>query len=388
MLFNFKDVLRSMRLGFSVKKVWIGFLGILLGTTLYSLCSYFALALGPEWTWKMIWQSYRYIPVPIIGTTHMLWYGWIIWVIGFALFIFVNLLAVEAISKMAYEQLKGDEFYEVTDAIKFSLKNWKGIVLSPITLVAIIGALLLTGFICGLAGRIPYVGQIVLGLFFVPIAFGALFVVYLCVVLFLSFLVSPAVVGTTKSDTFDTLFEVFSVLNDQTWRIVTWEALVGFLSAFGIYIIGWFTKKALILTHWAVGLWQGPRGWFNAMWSNALWYLPAIPAIPWLENVVGRFIPTMIFPHQWVVQNGATAFGSFLMGICFYLIAFFVLAYGAAVWGAGQTAIYTVLVKIKDDKNLLEVKEEEFEEEEVKEEKKEEEVKEEVKEEEAEKKEE
>lgn len=62
------------------------------------------------------------------------------------------------------------------------------------------------------------------------------------------------------------------------------------------------------------------------------------------------------------------------MGGTFYLLAFIVLGYAMAIQGSGQTLIYTILVKIKDNKNLLEEKEElfgeEFEEEEEEEEKK------------------
>jgi hypothetical protein len=377
MLFNFKDVLRSMRLGFSAKKIWVGFLGILIGTILYSILSYVALTLMADWNWVTVWREYRFIPVPIIGYTVMPWYSWAIWIVGVALFVFVNLLAIGAISKVTFEQVKGDEFYEVTEALKFSLKNWKGIILSPLTLIIICGVVLLCGFAFGLVGRIPYLGQLVLGLLFVPIALGALFLVYLAVVLFLSFLVSPSVVGTTKSDTFDTLFEVFSILNDQTWRVVVWEALATFLSVAGIFIVAWFTKKALALAYFAIPLWQGPREWFTAMWQNGVWYLPSCPPIVWVENLAGSFLPTLLFPHTWITQNWATAFGGFCIGIGFHFIAFFVLAYGMSIWSAGQTMLYTVLVKIKDDKNLLEVKEEIEEEIKEEEEKKEEEKKEE-----------
>ncbi len=363
MLFNFKDVLRSMRLGFSAKKIWIGFLGILTGTIIYSILSYVAFSLSANWNWIEVWREYRLIPVPIVGYTQLPWFSWVVWGVGIALFVFIKLLTIGAISKISFEQLKGDEFYEVTEAIKFSLKRSKAILLSPITLIVISGVILLCGFIFGLVGRIPYFGQLAIGILFIPIALGALFLVYLFVVLFLSFLIGPSVVATTKSDTFDTLFEVFSVLNDQTWRVVVWEVLVAFLSLAGTAILAWFTKNALRLTHFAISLWQGPRGPFQAMWNNGLWYLPSCPPLVWTENILGRFLPTMLVPHTWMTQNWATAFGGFCIGIGFHLIALLVLAYGLSIWSVGQTTIYTVLVKIKDDKNLLEVKEEEFEEE-------------------------
>jgi len=375
--FSFKDVVRAPRIGFSAKKIWVGFVGLLVGTILYSIMSYFAYTSSIDWTWTEVWRQFRYIPVPVIGETHFMWYGWVLWAFGVVFFAAMNLLAIGAISKLTFEQLRGDEFYEVTDAIKYSLKQWKSIVLSPGTLAIFIGSLILVGFICGLIGRIPYAGQLLAGIFFIPVAFGALFVIYLGVVFVLSFFLSPAVGATTKSDTFDTLFELFSCLNDQTWRIVLWEVFVGFCSFVGMWVLGWMTKQALILFHWAASLWAGtrmiaeaPHSWWETMWNNGLWYLSPCPPIQWIESIVGRITPALIYPQRLMPVNWAEGIGGFLTGCGFYVIAFFVIAYGLSTWGAGQSLIYTVLVKIKDDKNLLEKKEEEFEEEKIEEDKK------------------
>ncbi|MDI6840831.1 MAG: hypothetical protein QMD71_08320 [bacterium] len=378
MHFNFADVVRAPRLGFSAKKIWVGFLGLLLGTILYSVMGYFAYVTSPDWTWTEVWRAFKYIPVPVIGETHLMWYGWICWAFGIVFFVAVNLLSIAGISKLTFEQLRGDEFYEVTDAIKYSLKQWKSIILSPIALAICIGALVLFGFVCGLIGRIPYAGQLLAGIFFIPVALGALFVVYLLIIFLLSFVLAPSVGATTESDTFDTLFELFSCLNDQTWRLILWEVFIAFCGGAGVWILGWLTKKSLILFHWAAGLWAGTRviadeshSWWQIIWNNGLWYLPPCPPIQWLESILGRITPVLLYPTTWMPVNWAEWIGGFLAGLGFYFLAFFVVAYGLSTWGAGQALIYTVLVKIKDDKNLLEKKEEEFKEEKVEEKKEE-----------------
>jgi hypothetical protein len=379
MQFSFKDVIRCPRVAFSAKKIWVGFLGLLFGTILYSVMTYFAYASSPDWTWKEIWREFRYIPVPIIGTTHLMWYGWISWVFGIVFFVAINLLAIGAIAKLTYEQLRGDEFYEVGDAIKHSLKQWKVTLASPLVLVIFIGSLILVGFMCGLIGRIPYVGQVLAGLFFIPVAFGALFVVYLGIVFVASLCLSPTVSNVSDSDTFDTLFEVFSCLNDQTWRLVLWEIFTVFCVCSGVWILGWLVKKGLLLMYWAARMWAGVREvgektycWWESIWNNGLCYLSPCPPIHQVENIVGRIAPVLIYTPKWVSVNIAEWIGGFLIGLSFYFLMFFVLAYGISIWGVGQTFIYLVLVKIKDEKNLLEKKEEEFEEEEIEEEKEEE----------------
>lgn len=382
MNFNFKDVFRAGRFGFSAKKIWIGFAGLTIGLILYCLFAYAAFATSPNWTITQVWQTFRYIPHPF--GVHLAWWGWVIWGVGVALFGFMKMISLCAIAKVTFEQLRGDEFYEAKEAFKFAFKNWKGVFLSPVTLAIVIGVILLFGFILGLGGRIPYVGQILVGIFALPIFAAALFLVYLCVVFFVSLFLSPSVVATTKSDTFDTLFEVFSVLNDQPWRLFLWETVLAVVSFVGAFILGFFVKRGLLLSKFALSLWAGPRHWMDIVWMKGLWYLPqaAFPPFSWIAN---GFLPVMTTSRvTYVAGNGAEAFAGWLLGLSFHFVVIFVIAYALAIVGSGNALIYTVLVKIKDDKNLLERREEEeFEPEPVKEEeKKEEEKKEEKKEEE------
>lgn len=368
MHFNYKDVFRAGRFGFSAKKIWVGFVGILLGIIIYSLFAYAAFISSPNWDVKQVWQSYRYIPLPF--GVDLAWWGWLIWGIGALLCGFIKMMALTAIAKITFEQLRGDEFYEAKEALKFAFRNWKGVFLSPVTLAIVIGFILVCGFLLGLGGRIPYVGQILVGVFAIPVFAAALFLVYLCVVFFVSLFLSPAVVATTKSDTFDTLFEVFSVLNDQPWRLVIWESLLGAISFLGAFILGFFVKRALLLSNWALAMWAGPRLWMDKIWMKGLWYLPntlPFPPFNWLAN---GFLPSMSKARvEYVVGNGTEAFAGWLLGLAFYMVMFFVAAYAAAIFGSGNALIYTVLVKMKDDKNLLERREEEeYEPEPVKEE--------------------
>ncbi len=367
MHFNYKDVFRAGRLGFSAKKMWVGFLGLLIGIVGYSILAYLAF-LSSGWKWQEIWRAYRYIPIPYpLGAVDLTPWGWVIWGVGSLFLAFVGLLTLASISKITFEQLRGDEFYEAKEAARFALKNWKGVFLSPVTLLIFIGVILLIGFVFGLWGRLPYFGQLFTGIFAIPIFAGALFCVYLMVVFLVSLFMAPAIVATTESDTFDTLFETFSVINDQPWRFVLWEVLLTAVKGVGVFILAWFAKQALLLTDWALRLWQGPRGWMSMVWSNGIWYLPTCPPIPALERICEGCLPTLLVPHQALMGTWADKWGGFFMGLSFYFVGLFVLAFGMSIWASGQTLIYTVLVKIKDEKNLLEKKEEVMREERVEE---------------------
>ena len=365
--YRWQDVFRAGRLGFSPRKIGVAVKGLFYGALVYSILSYAALwASSPQLsTIKATWQTYRFIPSPFIQG-NLSWIGIIIYVIACLFALFFYFVTLTAISKITFEQLKGDEFYEGREAWAFARKNWKGAFGSPIFLAIIIAVLLLVGFVMGLVFRIPHVGPILIGLFSFPLIAGAFFIVYLTIVAGVVLLIAPAVVSATDSDTFDTVFEAFSVINDQTWRFILWELLLLATTVVCVFVFAYLAKMAISMTNLVIRQWASAN--WAIMWKNAKWYLYLPNFFP---VVLARWFPSVLFVQSPFLTEGiakSTLLGSFLLGVSFYLIAFIVLGYAMTVFGSGQTLIYTILVKIKDDKNLLEEKEdlfgEEFEEEE------------------------
>jgi hypothetical protein len=371
--YRWDDVFRAGRLGFSPRKIGVGVKGLFYGILLYSILSYAALLVsGSGWQIKTIWQTYRFIPAPFVQG-NLNWIGMIIYALACLCALFFYLVTLTAISKITYEQLKGDEFYEGREAWAFARKNWKGAFGSPIFLAIIIAAFVLVGLVMGAIIRfIPHVGPVFIGLFSFPLIAGAFFIVYLTIVTGVVLLAAPAIVATTDSDTFDTVFEAFSLINDQTWRLVLWEVLLFVVTFLCAFVFAYLTKRTFALTNLVVSQWSN-QNW-SIMWKNAKWlvYMPNF-----LPMFLGRWFPSLIFLQGSFLTEGvakSTILASYLLGFSFYLIVFIVIGYGLSVMGSGQTLIYTILVKIKDSKNLLEEKEElfgeEFEEEEEKKEEK------------------
>lgn len=364
--YSWQDVFRAGRLGFSPRKIGVAVKGLFIGTLIYSILSYGALMLSGM-SYKVIWQTYRFIPAPFVQGNLNIW-GTVIYIIACLIALFFYLVTLTAISKITFEQLKGDEFYEGREAWAFARKNWKGAFGSPIFLAIIILVLLVVGLVMGLVFLIPHVGPILIGLLSFPLIAGAFFIVYLVIVAGVVLLIAPAVVSTTDSDTFDTVFEAFSVINDQTWRFILWELLLLITTVVCVFVFAYLSKMAVSLTNSVVRQWAGDN--WAVMWKNAKWYLYMPNFFP---LVLAKWFPSLLFPQSPFLTEGianSTLVGSFFMGVTFYLVAFIILGYAMAIQGSGQTLIYTILVKIKDNKNLLEEKEElfgeEFEEEEEK----------------------
>ncbi len=352
MHFNYKDIPRAARFGFSAKKIWVQFLGFLVGTILYDIFAYIGMLLSGM-TLSEVWNEYHFLPLPFNGG--LTFGGLVLVLIGALLFGLSILLAGVAVSKITYEQLKGDEFYEVNKAIKFALTEGKSAVTALITLVIVAIFVLIGGVIIGLLGKIPWFGELILLLMSVPIFFAGLFLVYL----FFSFIVASylvaAIVAVANTDTFDSLFEIFSTLNEENWRFVSYETLLYGTKVVAFSVFAWTVGKALYVIHLVLSHpWlMGKK--FADITQTALSYFPIITPLYSIDPILRILgvdailypvypVPNLPLPQQIL---------GFIFGIFFYFIVFITLSYWMTIHWSGNTLIFTIIAKKKDDIDYL-----------------------------------
>ncbi len=358
--FGYKDIFRSLRLGFSAKKIWMMFLGLLFGFVGYSFLTYLAyIVSGHEFL--TVWGSFRLLPFPE-PLYPFVWYSWVIFAVGL-LFAFCSvLLAGTAVSKVTYEQLRGDEFYESKEAFRFAFKHSASVFASPLLLVGFIALVVIAGLILSLLGAIPYFGEMAVGLLAIPAFAASLFIVYLLVVLFFSLLIGPSIVGSTKNDTFDTIFEVFSCVNEQPARLVWYLATVAVLAKFGSLLLAFASSAAGRIGHLVLGAFTGDK--VTEVFSNAAFYFklnlrpePLRQLFVFCAKTCG--FPQAYLPTEYTSISWSVDVASVLVGAALYIVVLTVVAYGCSVWYSGNTLIYVVLAKKKDDKNVLEIPDDE-----------------------------
>lgn len=362
--FSWRDVPRAAKLGFSAKKIALMVIGMFVATIVYALFEYLAL-LSCGKTLSEIWHAYRFVPFPFGENFYGSWtvLGKILHFVAIFLATVVMILTGVAVSKVTYEQLKGDEFYEMSKAIKFALKEGRAAVFAPITLILMILAIIFVGVILGLIGKIPYLGEIFLLLSSVPAFFGVILIVYLAFSFVLSLFISAPIVATTKSDTFDTLFEVFSTLNSQNWRFVIYEVILGIVEFIAVSIWIFAIGRALWIAEAVLGHpWLMGTKYLN-LERIAHYYLsvPPIFNTPFAQKVLDILkVSSITSPPSFLPSvNIVMLIVGFIFGIMLYAIVFMALGYGGAMFWSGNTLIYIVLTKKKDDIDLLERKEEE-----------------------------
>ncbi|MEO0091250.1 MAG: hypothetical protein ABIK61_00865 [candidate division WOR-3 bacterium] len=356
---NYKDIFRALRLGFSIKKISMMMFGYIIAFIGYIICSYLTF-LAQGWSIAEIWATYRLLPIP--ETLH--WSGWLLWIIGIVFVVFTLLITGTAVCKVTFEQLKGDDFFEIKKAFKFALQNGRAVIMSPVMVILFILSIVIAGLILSLVGRIPYVGEIFTGLMILPAFAASLFIVYLLIIFIFTLFYTPAIIAATGNDTFDTLFEVFSMLNDQTARLIWYSIILGFLSKVGFGLITFFSTWAVKIGTSVLSVFMG--GKLDDILLNALsTFKLSIPY--WCPEPFARLMDTVLCsiggtiffsPPSYQHINVAILIATILFAIGYYLLIIFVVSYGTTVWFTGTLANYLVIVKKKDDRNLLETKEE------------------------------
>jgi hypothetical protein len=362
--FDIRDIFRAPRLALSGKKLFIQTSGLLCGYLGFLILTYIAHLLSDR-RLSEIWGSYGFFPVYDFSFSGF--FPWLIFVIGCVFFISIFLLSNAAVGKLTYEQLKGDEFYSTKDSLKFLKKNWKTVLLSPLSILALVIILLICGIIIGLLGKIPYVGELGLGIFYgVPIFVVALFTAYTLFIFFIALFMTPAIVATTKEDMFETIVQLFSSIWSQPWRYFVYTGLSGILAKLGAFVFGYFCFRGVQLLNWSVGVLMKDK--LSEIVEGALGYLTVPSSILYFfSNIFPgiRFAYLVPEPGWGAGLNWSKEIAAFLIGITLILIIFVVISYALATFSVGQTLTYIILRKKKDDENLLEKKTEEEEEEET-----------------------
>jgi hypothetical protein len=199
-------------------------------------------------------------------------------------------------------------------------------------------------------GRIPVAGELTVSLLAVPVFFVCLFLAFLFAALAVGITYAPAIVGASKSDTFDCLFETFSAMTSQPWRLVVYTGLLKLVSFAGFAVFGLFSAWALAIACKTMGFAMGDKFAAIAI-AGFNTYTPG-----WVMNALIRLAgPCGGCQFLLAVPdlNWAGHVSAFVIGMSINAIHLMLLAYLASSFVAGQTIIYGIIVKKRDDRNIF-----------------------------------
>jgi hypothetical protein len=356
--FDFRDIFRAGRSGFTPKKIAVHLFGLVLAYLIYEILVYASLFIAGGSAVKQFWDTYALLPVcPFADyafegiTIGAMWLG------TFILFVFFFLTST-MVSKITIEQLRGDHFFSMKASWDFVRKHWKAVFGSLVGLIVIFVLLALTPIFVGLLGKIPTVGRVILMFASVltPFAFFiGLLMAYLLVGLGVSLFFAPSVVAAADSDAFETAYQHLAMVWNQPWRVFIYEALL-----FGVKVICTPIWAIFCLIGFALAMlpihFLIPTDMQHIMWQTDRWLggsIDKLAALPYMEY----FKVFDIGPEPTNLPITLTIAAIF-MTFSLLFIAGLVIAYLFSIASAGNTLIYTILRRRVDGENLLEVEDE------------------------------
>jgi hypothetical protein len=355
--FDVRDVFRAGKLGWNGKRMTVLLLGLVIAYVVYTVFTYLALIVAGR-PFVSAWRTYDLYPylAPDMGGIA----SWILYGIGLLAAVMIYWLAATQACRIAYQELKGDDFYSLGDAWAFMKRRWCSAVFAPISVAAIFVFLVICGLIVALVGRIPYVGELIFAVLLFPVFLGALLAVFVALVCLLSLFLTPAVVGTTGDDTLETVIQLFSTAWSQPWRLIGYMALLEGIVSATTALLATLVLWAYTLLFAVARFAMGPK--LDDVAGVALTFLPdRFPGLDWLLKALDLFPLAGLLPAARGLAglDGTVQIAGVLAGVGLWISLFFVASYAYAVYNAGLALIYLELRMRKDDENLLERHDEE-----------------------------
>jgi len=354
MHFDGRDIFKSTRLALSLQRIWLQFIGLFFGYLGYLIFTYISLMAGGT-AIAVAWKKYGLFPCLFPEASN--WYSVIIYLVGLLWLIAVYLIASTAVARATYMLIKGNHFYSWRDALRFALKKAPSTLLSPIAILLIVAFFLAGGAVVGLLGRIPLVGEFGITIFTFVWFFAALIVVFLAIIFVVALILSPGIIATTDEDAFEAVFQSFSIVWAQPWRLLLYEFFSAVMAAVGFLVLAFLAKKAYIIMDRLFSYTMGAD--FINIAAQAMYLLNVwlIHSINWMNSLLGDYSGLVYFSRDFIpltLPHGYQYVASYIFAISMLLIGGLILSYGLASLNVGNMLSYVILRKKKDDENLLE----------------------------------
>lgn len=341
---DIRSVLTAPGKALSLKSIGAATLFLLAGYLLYSFLTYLALVVDGGGV-DYIWGNYGFFPFKLfsfkaLGAKALFGTG----ILGG---LFCLSLSIMAVAVITFEEIRGDYFFSIFDAIKFTISRVTTLLGSFISLIAFVGFIYLLTLLIGLIGRLPVAGEILVALFYlVPIFITLLLTLFVLVVSLCGIILLPVIIAAQKEkEIFGALLQLFSVIIKQPLRFLWYLFVTLGLAKISTFILIYFVYQTTNFSR--VILSQGGGAKVERMFSDAFNMLPLKSK---LVNFLTHPIPGLEFGFD--IQSGFRtdqSIGGIILAVSLFFIFVTVLGYMTAVVSSGMARGYAVIRRMKDD---------------------------------------
>ncbi len=355
MRFKVIDMFRSNRLALSLQRIWIQFVGLIVGYIGYYILTVLSLYLaGLNFT--QILSQYGLFPCLFILDIPIGLISKIVFSAGCIYLVIVLLITNTAVSRAVFMVLRGNNFYTWREAFAFAIKKSGSIILTPVVIGMLIIAFIIGAWVIGMIGRIPFIGELGISFFSIIWLCASLVVVFLVIVTGVAIILTPAILATTEEDSFEAIFQSFSTTWSQPWRIVIYEGIAGGLSILGFLVMAILIKCAFVLMNNLLSF--SMQDAYINMATQAQYLLQSwtLKLEPILSRVFGELKQYFFFARDFIPLELSPTLNisAYLVAINMMIVGGLIISYLLATFNSGNTIMYLIFRKIKDDENLLE----------------------------------
>ncbi|MCS7034165.1 MAG: hypothetical protein NZ561_09235, partial [Phycisphaerae bacterium] len=269
----------------------------------------------------------------------------------FLMFLSIWAIFGGAISRIAAVHIARDEKISIRQALRFSTSKFLSFFSAPIIPLLIVVAVGLLVAVGGLITNIPFIGPIVVGVFFF-LALIAGFVMTLVILgLVGGFNLMYPTIAVEGSDSFDAISRSFSYLYARPWRLAFYTAIAVVYGALCYTFIRYFLDLMLMLTHFFSGLLVFVRSSSGDPLWNMLWPGPVLTQ-------------RLAYTPDYFSLGLGESIGSFFLWVWVHLLATLLGGFAISFYFVAGTVIYYLMRKEVDateyDDVSLEQGEEDF----------------------------
>jgi len=255
-------------------------------------------------------------------------YGIIFLLISFVVFS----IAGGAICRGAALHFSKGEKTGVSPCIKFAIRKFLPLFCAPtapLVLVALLGFVIIS--VLGLAANIPWIGELILALFFVIVLFAGLVMSFTVIEAVASVNLMFGSIAYDNSDTFDAISRSFNYVFSRPWRLGFYSLLTVVYGPISYLFVRFCAFVLLIISRWFLQM-----GVFvHSSKSQQINKLAVIWPGPEFFNLLGNGLD--------IARNPTESIAAFVIYLEILVIAGLVIAFAMSFYFSAGSVIYCLL---------------------------------------------
>jgi hypothetical protein len=291
-------------------------------------------------TWSGWAQTWFFHRIPYLLTLFVLLAFWLV-IMAFSGGMLCRLSALE---------FAGSEELGVGQIMKFVRKKLAAFItapLLPLMIIVVLGAMLSLG---GLVGSVPYIGEILLGIFFCVFLAGAVIMMLVMLGVIGGFNLMYPTIAVEGSDAFDACSRSWAYVYGAPWRLILYTVISLVYGIITLLFVSFAAYLVLSLTHTFVGLGTDlfgiTHGHFNGLPKlETLWPSPKL-------NQLHQ-------PINWWAMNWSEWLGSVFLHFWVFIVITLVGAYAMSLHYSIHTILYFLLRRAVEGQSINDVYREE-----------------------------